>query len=540
MTRGRTLLLLAALVTAVPRPAWAQVFQVQGGGSSLFAGYGGLVNIWGNGYEASLGIGYLDGIKVGASGRRLVGGRDTLRLGNDLLPLSLGTDVFGMGGTLFAQGASLQRRRGRTQTWAFAGASASALSAPYFGAQRAMHAMGYARVQYDHSRELTLSGHAVATDRQTLLTTAEWRPRMGVTTGATLGVGSNAPYGALALETTQPKYEVKASLVGMGRHFRRSSAPMPLQMELERENLLATWKPREGYALGFGRQHFRQDSAFAGIPQRATLTQFTGSARVAGTSISGGWLLSEAGRSPNVSSYLNARREITDWLQSELYLLRVWQPTQARGTTPVLLLRETMNSRLSLLQAISRDQGRTSVNFGGTVNAGLSSLSVEYQVAHSPYLTADPFVQTMGVNARVHLRGISLSVGSFVTPDGRVHYSAQGNTFLYRGLNGPSGGSGSTRVSGYLLTGQVVDEAGQPIDGASLEIGGEVIYTDSKGRFFVRRPGTKPVTLKVNLDDFLVPGTFELVEAPATVQAARDDRVRAVRIVVRRVSKPAP
>ena len=88
---------LALGLALATRPAAAQVFQLQGGGSSLFEGYGGVLSVWGNGYEGSLGIGYLDGIRLGWSARRLLAGRDTLRLGNDALPFHLETDVFGGG-----------------------------------------------------------------------------------------------------------------------------------------------------------------------------------------------------------------------------------------------------------------------------------------------------------------------------------------------------------------------------------------------------------------------------------------------------------
>lgn len=526
--------LVALLVLA--SPAGAQVFQVQGSGSSLFAGYGGLLNVWGDGYEASLGVGYLDGLKLGVSARRLLARRDTLRLGNDLLPLTLESDVFGGGGVVFAQGASIQRRRGRTQTWVFAGASATTLAAPSFGAQRPVHAMGYARVRHDFNRQLYATGHAVTTDRQTLLGSASWTPRLGVRTSATLGLGNNAPYGALGLDLSRPTLEVKASLAGLGRHFRRTAAPMPLQTELERENALVIWKPREGWSLGMGRQHFRQDSVFSGIPRSATLTQLTASAALRRTTVSGGHLWSAAGGRPSVTSYLTTRQSVGQRLQGELYLLRVWEPRPSRGTTPVLLLRESITSELSLLQTITRDRGRTSVNFGGSMSRGLSSVSVDYQVAHSPYLTANPFIQTMGVNARLHVRGVSLSIGSFVTPDGRVHYSAQGNTFLYRGAAGIGApDAGATRVSGYLASGRVVDTTGAPVDGAAIEVGGELVYTDSRGRFFVRRPSRNPVSLTVVLNDFLSGGVWEVVSAPAEVRPAPDDRAVPAVIVVRRL-----
>jgi hypothetical protein len=528
-------LLGASLVLSVRLPA--QVFQVQGGGSSLFAGYGGLVNIWGSGYEASLGVGYLDGLKIGASARRLLGGRDTLRVGNDLLPFLLDTDVFGAGGTIFAQGAAIQRRRGRTQLWAFAGASATSLSGSLFTAQRPSRAMAYVRTRYDVSRSVALSAHAVATDRQTLLGSLAWEPTLGTQASATLGVGSNSPYGALAFERSSPRLDVTATLAGIGREFRRASAPMPMQSELERENLMVTWKPRDGWSLGVGRQHFRQDSVFEGIARRATLNQITGSARVLGASVTGGWLVSESGPNQNVSSYFSLRDDLTDWLQSEFYLLNVWQPTALRMTTPVLLLRERLSPQLSLVQVASRDQGRTALSFGGTVNSGLSSISLEYQVAHSPYLTASPFVQTWGVNARLYLFGMTLSLGSFITPDGRVHYSGQGSTFLYRGLGGagPQGGQTVPRFDRYMITGRVVDEDGQPVEGASLEVGSERVYTDSRGAFFLRVGAAKALPLRVALDDFLLPGEFEVREAPVEATPAREGSTRAITIVLRRV-----
>ena len=534
----RLIVLHATLITWCAPLARAQVFQLQGGGSSLFAGYGGMLNIWGNGYEASLGVGYLDGLKLGLSARRLIGGRDTLRVGNDALPFVLETDVFSGGSVILAQGASLQRRRGRTTVHAFAGASASAVAAPYFASNSPSRAMAYLRAQYDVSRTLSLVGHAVATDRQSLIGSLRWRPSLGVTASAAGGLGNNAPYAAASLDARFARVDVKSTYAVLGERFRRASAPMPLQSELEKENLLVTWRARPNVSVTVGRQHFRQDSSFRGLPQRATLSQISATTQLRGASISSGWFLSAAGHARNVSSYFSARRDITARLQSELYLLRVWQPAPSRITTPVLLLREVVTPRISLLQVITRENGRSSVNFGGTVNRGMSSLSLEYQVAHSPYLTINPFVQTIGLNARVQLGGYALSIGSFVTPDGKVHYSAQGNTFFYRGMSQSTGqlvGGGSGRLDSYIVLGRVVDESGASVEGAALELGGELVYTDSRGRFFQRRATPRKLTVRVVLDDFLVPGTFEVVRAPTDVVPTKEDRAVALAIVVRRV-----
>jgi hypothetical protein len=536
----RAAILLLFLVV-VPRPGMAQVFQLEGGGSSLFAGYGGLLNVWGNGYDASVGVGYLDGLRLGWSGRRLLGGRDTLRVGNDALPFVLETDVFTGGSAILAQGLSLQRRRGRTTLHAFAGASASAVAAPYFAANTPSRAMAYARGTHDLTRTLSLSAHGVLTERQTLLGSVRWRPTPRLATFATAGVGSNAPYAALAVDARTTRLDVKGAFAALGAGFRRASAPMPLQSELERENLQVTWRATPTLSLAVGRQHFRLDSAFRGLPARAELTQLSANGQWLGTSIAGGVYSSRAGGIPSLASSFSARREVATRLQAELYVLQVWEPQPSRVTTPVLLLRETITPRLSLLQVITRDAGRTSVNFGGTVSTGQSTLSLDYQVAHSPYRTVDPFVQTIALNARVQLGSYAVTIGSFITPDGTVHYSAQGSTFFYRGgarVGAPDLDAGSGRLERYLVSGEVLDEHGVGVDGAALEIGGELLYTDSRGRFFLRRAVARALPLRVVLDDFLVPGAYEVVRAPATVTPARAGRGDRVTIVLRRRTPP--
>jgi hypothetical protein len=72
------------------------VMEVQGGGSSLVGGYGATANFWRNGMDGWVGLGYLDGLRVGAFLRAAVG-RDTVRLGNDALVMRFPTDLFSSG-----------------------------------------------------------------------------------------------------------------------------------------------------------------------------------------------------------------------------------------------------------------------------------------------------------------------------------------------------------------------------------------------------------------------------------------------------------
>ncbi len=103
---------------ATPRVTRAQVFEVQGGGSSLYQGYGGALNVWGERFEGNVGLGYLDGFRFSVFFKQLVG-RDTLRLGNDAIPVRFATDVFGGSHTIFAQGAGIHRAQQRSSLYAF-------------------------------------------------------------------------------------------------------------------------------------------------------------------------------------------------------------------------------------------------------------------------------------------------------------------------------------------------------------------------------------------------------------------------------------
>src|SRR5512138_1032498 len=98
--------LIAMLVAAcTARPLAAQtVVELQGGGSTLLDGYGATANFWRPGVDGWMGIGYLNGLRLGAFLRTGVG-RDTLRLGNDVLQVRFPTDIFNGGHNVLVQGA---------------------------------------------------------------------------------------------------------------------------------------------------------------------------------------------------------------------------------------------------------------------------------------------------------------------------------------------------------------------------------------------------------------------------------------------------
>ena len=526
---------LGATLAVAPQRVRAQVFELEGGGSSLYQGYGGALSIWGDRFEGNVGLGYLNGFRFSVFLKHLIG-RDTLRLGNDAIPVRFTTDVFGGSHSIFAQGAGIRRATRRSSLYAFIGASATAMPAPFVNALHQDQAIGVVQAERTLSPTLRLTTHALFSSRQTVLQGIKWEQPSGVEAGATVGVGGNEPYGSASMAVKRDKVDLRMAYVGMGEHFRRTGVPSPVQSEADRENVLLTLRPAEGFSFGIGRQNFRQDSTLPGTPDRATLNQVFGSARLFGSSVAGGLFDSRTPGTRSASSYVSASRDITRWLETELYLLRVWSPSPARSTTPILHLREFITPRASLLQVVTRASGRTTVAFGGAFASGLTTIGVDYQVIHTPYRPRAPFAQTIALNVRLPLGNYRVSAASFVTPDGRVNYTGSANTFFYAGdVLGGGNRPVEIKFERYIVEGTVVDESGVAVEGAAIDVGGSTVFTDSQGRFFVRRSSKRAAAVRVLVDEFLAAGQFEVVSTPATVTPRVERESTPVRIVVRRI-----
>jgi hypothetical protein len=84
----------------------------------------------------------------------------------------------------------------------------------------------------------------------------------------------------------------------------------------------------------------------------------------------------------------------------------------------------------------------------------------------------------------------------------------------------------------YVVRGIVRDENGNPVEGAAIEIGTDVVFTNSTGEFFHRlgRPGRSPV--KVLTAEFLLPGHWEVVSAPPEAVAG-SETAKGIEIILR-------
>ncbi len=90
-------------------------------------------------------------------------------------------------------------------------------------------------------------------------------------------------------------------------------------------------------------------------------------------------------------------------------------------------------------------------------------------------------------------------------------------------------------IAKYLVQGVVKDDHGDPVEGAALHIGKEVVYSDSSGHFLVRVSKHGPFPFSVAPEEFIANGVYEAVSAPGEVRAETEDAASSVEVVIRRV-----
>jgi hypothetical protein len=395
-------------------------------------------------------------------------------------------------------------------------------------------------LQHRVAPSVRLTANAIFADQQTILPGLQWQPTPDLTTAFVVGMGSDRPYAASSLSLRQGGLGVLASYAWNPQRFRRVPVPTPNQTEVDRENLTVTYDLSPQFSVGVGRQNFVQDSADSKPPLRATGNTVFAGGRWHDVRLTAGLYDSHSEGIRNLSSYFAAGRELTGWLDAEVFVLQSRPEGQPVVTTPLVNLRWRVSPRIGLSQQISFHDGRPTVLFGASLITPIGEFAADYQIVHQPLQPFNPFRSALNLTARLQLGSYSTNLGTYVRPDGAVDYSASGSTFLYTGSFGGAqpqqiGGGGMAR---YLVRGTVRDEAGSPIEGAAVDLDGEVVYTNSAGEFFLRANHPRRYSIRVLTQEFLLPGLWEVVSAPGDVVASPEGRVVPMEIILRQ-SQPA-
>jgi hypothetical protein len=204
-------------------------------------------------------------------------------------------------------------------------------------------------------------------------------------------------------------------------------------------------------------------------------------------------------------------------------------------------VRESFSGRFSLLQLISRTAGQTTFAFGGDYISNRLMLRADYQNVYLPFSPDRPFQQALALNVSFRVKGpLLLTAASNVAPDGHLRYSIGASTYLYRagGMVMNANSPDTFSIAKYVIQGLVVDDQGDPIEGAALHIGRQLAYTDSTGRFLLRTSKRSSFAFSIAPEEFIANGVYQIVSAPSEVHSESEDNARDVQVVVRRMLGP--
>jgi hypothetical protein len=517
----------------------AQVFRVQGGTSTMLNAQGGSVEFKAPKYDGSVNLGYFAGhLRYGAENRYQMR-RFTLLTGDETVPFVLPTDVFDASHYFSVRGIGITHKDGAGKYYAFAGTTSTWLGTGLFNAATSDDPVGMLFYERKISDHFKFFSRDIVSRRQTLLQGLEWEPNRSVKASLTGGIGSNQKYLAASFDAETEKLIFRTSYVLTGKSFQRISLATPLSSEVTKGNAQVLYKPLDFVSFTAGHQNLLEPLTLGGTMQQATVNQLSADFHVQKFYFGSGQFSSSSGGlgTQGTNVYVGRRFgrlfEVNqNWFQSK---------SQGQPSSRILsgTIRENFSSRLSLLQLISRTNGQTTFAFGGDFTSNRLMLQADYQNLYLPFRPDHPFQQALALNASVRVAGpMQITAASNVDPTGHLRYTFGMSTYMYRMSGMMSARSETFSIAKFLVEGVVKDDQGNPVEGAALHIGKEVVYSDSTGAFLVRMSKHGPFPLSIAPEEFTANGAYETVSAPPAVRAEMDTAAARVEIVIRRVPPP--
>ncbi|HEX4425807.1 MAG TPA: carboxypeptidase-like regulatory domain-containing protein, partial [Terriglobales bacterium] len=312
-------------------------------------------------------------------------------------------------------------------------------------------------------------------------------------------------------------FKFKGAYVIANRNFERVGVSSQSSTENDKENLEIQFRPSESLNFSAARFNLVPAPTKDQAGDAAVVNQFTVSARKAGFQFVGSSFSSQTGLANAQGWSASAGRTIGDRLQASTSFFRNTSNRGPPSSSWEQSLREIFSPRFNLLGILTHSDGGTSLSWGGSFLSNPIAVDVEYQTVYSPFNPLKPFHQVLLLNVRLQpLGSLILNAASFVTPEGAVKYTTYGSAWLQHGDASPLL-SNKFKLNKFIVSGRVVDQAGNPVEGAALSVNDELVFSDATGGFFLRVKKHKSYQFAVLPDDFMCPGKFQITSAPSRV-----------------------
>lgn len=513
----------------------AQLIKVQAGASDLVPSEGGMISFQGPNYTGYLGAGDVTG-SFGLGGYvKTTFHSEVLTFGDQPVGFDLPTDIFGNNHYYPTRGVGVAGREGKANIFLFAGGTASVQGAPFFQTAKADQPMAMVFSDMPISQTLHFYSKNVISRQRTSIQALDWQPRKWLRADLAGGMGANQPYFAVSSDVERSWLSLKAEYVSVSDRFRRITAPSIYASEVAGENVVAVIKPESNVLLTLGHQNLMQPTSLdPSVPfVRATINQAQGTFDWREFRLGAGIFQSTFQNRSNAAEDFSVSRKITNRVDVSVSDYRTLSGVGPRVSNLSSSIRETISPRLSLLQVINYSQGRTTVLYGGSYLSNRFTVDVNYQTLYLPF-RINPFSQGISVALRMRLfAGLEINGQTYRSSTGQLRYTASGDTILAGNLRPRADESEKAfKHLRYVVRGRVQDEKGEPVEGAAVRVGEELVFTNAAGEFFVRRKTAGVVPLRLELAEFENPASFRVIAAPPTATAALDDAAPEVVVIL--------
>lgn len=509
----------------------AQTIESTVGGSELNDAYG-MKNTfqWGE-MHGWTGIGYNDGFKLGAYLQIPISKKTHIGVGDQWLSSFLDTDEFGTH-SFSVRGLSFNLRapsstQDRVSMEVFSGFISKQYEYPYLLANStstdsSMKQTAITAILCRSRLSKAVETHAVAIwdGKFTSIGSIDWKPSSHYEVAGAAGTGSDAAYYAARGNAHFNTVDLNSSYTVAGSTFHRQEQPW-FSTEPVGWNAWVRWTPIHNFRLVLNRDH--QRTWFYDLPMvESTSHSGSLSGSIAGFQLGS----SMSGVRSNMLAGLNR----TDMFSASRRVLPRWRSfgsfinmdsPRMKQQTFVAINEFKLNSRLSLRQNFSRVNGANSYSGGATWLSNRVAFSVDNQLYVSSLAASfggKSIFQAWTFNLRLRTPHHTAVNGStFVDATGKMMWGGYLSGLRYERVGSSSTAEESASFAKYVVFGKVVNEEGKGVWGVAVQVGGEMVYSDSNGDFFMHVRNTKPLLLTVVPASSMQTSWWRLHTAPATV-----------------------
>lgn len=182
----------------------------------------------------------------------------------------------------------------------------------------------------------------------------------------------------------------------------------------------------------------------------------------------------------------------------------------------------------NISEFITRSNGTWNYNLGLGYTSNRFSFQTGYSVLYFPLLRSNSFQKVLNIQFSFRLKSASVNTATVVQPNGKTQWMTGADDYLQTRMHLPVIGTGEADAirslpqyghgGKHCFEISVLDDKGSPIEGAAIVVGKDLVFTDSQGRVSIREKHTT-MPLRIDLDNFMLPGTWETVSAPSTATA---------------------